>query len=71
MLSPMALKNYNLFNALAFTLVFLLIFEATNICQSEEDTHIETPQWLIFTISLMLGAIAGFDRQPLTNPIRR
>jgi len=65
-------KNINLFNAIAFALVFLIMFESITLSISaEEEPEKRKPQWLIFALSLLMGSIAGLDRQPLTSPIRR
>lgn len=68
---PMFLKNYNLNNAIAFILIFLLMFEAITLSNEEQSTENKKPQWLIITLSIILGSVTGFDKTLLNKPIKR
>lgn len=64
-------QSYNLFNAIAFSLVFLLILETINISTDNDDPEKRKPQWIVLVFSIIFGSIAGFDRHSLTIPPRR
>lgn len=64
-------QKIKFYNAIAFTLVFLLIFETVNLCNDEEDPEMDKPQWEIFVISIILGSLAGLDTKHIRNKLGR
>ena len=64
-------QQIKFYNAIAFTLVFLLIFETVNLYNGDEYPEQEKPQWEILAISIVLGSLTGLDTKPTTNKLRR
>ena len=60
-------QNYDIFTALTFFLVFLVILEALNIAAGEQNPQNVNPQVLIVFMSLVLGAVSGFKVKNLSN----
>jgi len=60
-------QNYDIFTALTFFLVFLVILEALNIAAGEQNPQSVNPQVLIVFMSLVLGAVSGFKVKNLSN----
>ena len=60
-------QNYDIFTALTFFLVFLVILEALNIAAGEQNPQNVNPQVLIVFMSLILGAVSGFKVKNLSN----
>jgi hypothetical protein len=60
-------QNYDIFTALTFFLVFLVILEALNIAAGEQNPQNVNPQVLIVFMSLILGAVSGFKVKNLIN----
>ena len=60
-------QNYDIFTALTFSLVFLVILEALNFAAGKQNPENVKPQVLIVFMSLVLGAVSGFKVKNLSN----
>jgi hypothetical protein len=54
-------QNYDIYNAITFFLLFLVIFETLNLVTGEQSSEDVKPQLLLVLLSLGVGLIAGFD----------
>lgn len=62
--------NYDIYNAITFFLLFLVIFEAMNFVTGEQRPEDVKSQLFLILMSLGFGVIAGFDIRTELGPRR-